>query len=162
MRRAHVAAISCLLAGCVMAGVFAAMRTMRLGAASAGPRRVDARVIAARRAKLGKWSAALERARRSKPPKLPGVPSFPPVVIPTVPARARTVELSASRGEPAHQTQSATATTTAVKYVQPPPVVQYQQAPASTTGESDEAGDSHEWNEPSGDRTGTNPTGGGD
>ena len=90
MHRLHAVVISLLLAGAAVAGASAAFRTVSLGPTAAKPATVPERVVAARRAKLDRWSAQLEHARASRPPALPKVPRFAPVVVPTVPAMSTT------------------------------------------------------------------------
>src|SRR5579864_2011427 len=84
MRRKHALAISVLLAGCLVAGAAAAMKTVRLGAAAARPPHVADTLVAAQRARLDRFAATLKNARNAQPPALPRVPRYAPVVIPAV------------------------------------------------------------------------------
>ena len=60
----------------------AAMQLVRLGPAPLRAALAPASAVANRQAKLDQLGAALARARRAKPPKLPAVPRFPHVVVP--------------------------------------------------------------------------------
>jgi uncharacterized membrane protein YgcG len=145
MRRLHAIAIALLLGAGIAAGAAASLETVHLGtAAAATPATVPDQTIATRRATLARWSASLQKARAAHPPALPEVPRYAPVQIPTMPALpaveaaapptpTTTVERSVA---PAPATTSTGTTTTEpaqATYVQPPPIVQYRQAPAVTT-----------------------------
>jgi hypothetical protein len=139
MRRTHALAMSLLLGAAVAAGAAASLRTVHLGAAAAAtPSAVPDKTVAARRAKLARWSVSLRKARAARPPALPAVPHYAPVAIPAPVAEApsspttapvRTVVVRRTR-RPATQTGKAADDQGQVTYVQPPPIVQYQQAPA--------------------------------
>lgn len=139
MRRTHTIGISLLLAVATAAGAAAAVKTVHLGAATAAskPSRLPDRVIAARRAKLAAWSAALRREAAARPPALPKVPRYAPVVIPSVPlaAHAHSTVPPAGRqdvGDGGAHVPEQTA----------PPVtqqeIQYVQAPTTTAPEGDD------------------------
>jgi hypothetical protein len=121
MGRKHALAISALLAGCVGAGAAAAMKTVHLGAAAAKPPHVADAVIAAQQAKLDRYAATLEKARKARPPALPRVPHYAPVVIPAPQTARNLASAPASAPKPAAPPP--------VKYVRPPPIVQTVQAP---------------------------------
>jgi hypothetical protein len=159
MHRLHAVVISLLLAGAAVAGASAAFRTVSLGPTAAKPATVPERVVAARRAKLDRWSAQLEHARASRPPALPKVPRFAPVVVPTVPATQLAVR-SASAPRPPARTEAAPPKQ-AVTYVQAPPKIQYVQppaAPAQTTTTSHES--EHESDQEDGGYAGGHDDGG--
>jgi hypothetical protein len=139
MRRTHALAMSLLLGAAVAAGAAASLRTVHLGAAAAAtPSAVPDKTVAARRAKLARWSVSLRKARAARPPALPAVPHYAPVAIPAPVAAepssptatpVRTVVVRRT-SRPATQTSKAADDQGQVTYVQPPPIVQYQQAPA--------------------------------
>jgi hypothetical protein len=145
MRRKDAMAVAVLLAGVVVSGTQAAMRTIRLGAAAAAPGRVPDAVIAARRARLDRFSASLARTRGEHPPALPLVPHYAAVAVPVTPP----VRAPASASAPPAQSE-----TPAVRYVRAAPVVQTVQAPPVTTTSSSSVGGD--------DDGGTDDGGGGD
>jgi hypothetical protein len=122
MSRLHSTLVAFVLGAAAATGLFAMVRTIRLGqtAAAAQPALI-ARELASRQAKLAHWSRSLERARAKHPPALPKIPKFAPVhVAPAAPAAAPVA------GAPQ------------VKYVQPQTVVKYRHAsaPHTSTGSS--------------------------
>lgn len=124
MSRLHSTLIALVLGSAAFAGFFAAVHTVRLGQTTAASSQstVAARELAARRAKLDRWSRSLEQARKKRPPALPRVPKFAPVQAPAAPSAT-----------PVAATAAATSASPPVKYVQPPPVVEYRQAQPATT-----------------------------
>lgn len=125
MSRLHSTLIALLLGAAAVSGAYAATRTVRLGATAATTQvaTAPARELAARRAKLLRWSRSLARERAKRPPALPRVPHLPPVQVPvSAPVVAPAVAPSA------------------VTYAQAPPVVRYKRAasppPTTTTGSS--------------------------
>lgn len=152
MRRMHAIAISLLLGAGVAAGAAASLRTVHLGAAAAATTAaVPEKTIAARRAKLSRWSASLAKARAAKPPALPPVPHYAPVAMPTPPAVVSTPATPTAAPTAVEQPGSRHSKPSGptVTYVQPPPIVQYQQAtaPSTTTaapvGEDEGSDDDH-------------------
>lgn len=149
MRKAHAFVVSSLLAGSVVAGALAAMKTAHLGAAASKPSAVAGSVIAAQQGKLNGWSVSLRKALKAKPPALPKVPHFAPVEIPAVPSLLASAPAPAVR-RVVHRTIAAPArkqlpaaiaplpTTTAAP---PAPVVTYVQAVTSTGWSDDSGGD---------------------
>jgi hypothetical protein len=131
MHRLHTTLIALLLSGCAVAGAAAAIRIVHLGArgSTPAPERVGDSVVAARQAKLDTWQAQLAKARASRPPALPKVPTFAPVVVPAVPARQVAAAAPAAPEADASAVTAPKPATQAVTYVQPPPVVTYRQAP---------------------------------
>ncbi len=174
MRKLHAIAISLLLGGVAVAGAAAALKTVHLGATVAAPQavRVPDGVIAARREKLAKWSASLHQARAAQPPRLPRIPRFAPVVVPTVPATLEAAPPPAPSPPPVRHVVQRRVVTLPAKHVvrsapapapqpaapqQQPPAAVVQQTTAPTTtssssppagrddeGESSEGVDGHE------------------
>ena len=161
MSRLHGLIVSLLLAGGVTAGALAATRTIHLGQAAAATPKVADSVVVSRRAQLDTFETSLHKADAAKPPALPKIPKFAPVTIPTVPPPPAPVRTAAPAPQPApakpaapkvnHVTKLAAVAPQAeppVEYVQPPPVVQYQQAPtppaASTGSHEDDSYGEHE------------------
>ena len=72
MSRLNSTLIALVLGATAVAGLFAAVRTVRLGQSASAPQTVSAtpQKLAARRAKLVHWSRSLERARAKHPPAL--------------------------------------------------------------------------------------------
>ena len=145
MPRLHGFIVSLLLAGGITAGALAATRTVHLGQAAAATPKVADSVVTARQARLDAFARSLRQAAAAEPPALPKVPTFAPVTIPTVPPPPPApVQTASPAAPPAPATSAApkvkhvaklAATAPQaeppVEYVQPPPVVQYQQAPAA-------------------------------
>ncbi len=118
MSRLHSTLVAFVLGVAAATGLFAMVRTVRLGQAVAAPKpALIARELAARQAKLTRWSRSLEQARSKHPPALPKIPKFAPVHIPPP-------------GPPA---APAAAATPQVTYVRPRAVVTYRHASASHT-----------------------------
>ena len=149
MRRAHVFVVSSLIAGCVVTGTVAAMKTVHLGVAGPKPATVPSSVLAAQQAKLSRWSVSLRRALKAKPPALPHVPHFDPVVIPAVPRVLASAPVHAVRPVVVHRTvatprakQPASAPAPTV-VAQAAPVVTTVEAPATAarSGGDDDRGD---------------------
>jgi hypothetical protein len=111
-----------LLAGCLVAGAGTAMRTVHLGQAAPKPTTVPHALLVARRAKLDRFQQYLRKARESKPPALPRVPRYAPVVVPPAPPPVEQVPLTPR--PPARRP---------VRYVRPKPVVEYVRPAATTT-----------------------------
>ncbi len=180
MRRLHAIAISLLLGAGIAAGAAAALRTAHLGAAAAATRAtIPETTIVARRAKLAKWSASLEKARTAQPPTLPRVPHYAPVPIPTMPPIQRVVAAAqptqappVEQPAPTPRKEPSKTAEQQVTYVQPPPIVQYQQAPApptattTTSGEHESSDDDHvgssgeDGGSTTGQSSGSQPSGG--
>jgi len=99
----HRAAIAALIGLAAVAGLVGLTRTLDLGAATPAAKELSPATIAKRSQALDKVAASLRRARASRPPALPPVPSYPDVPV-SSPAPAQ----SAPR---------------AVTYVRPPPRV---------------------------------------
>jgi hypothetical protein len=120
MSRLHSTLVAFILGGAAAAGLFAAVHTVRLGqnvsAAKAAP--VAARKIAARQAKLDRWSRSLQKARAKRPPALPRLPKFKPVQSPPAAPAAAPPPAAAVAAAPQ------------VKYVRPT-VVRYRHASSS-------------------------------
>jgi cytoskeletal protein RodZ len=118
MSRLHSTLIALVLGSVVVAGLFAAAKTVRLGQNVSAPKRpVAVRELAFRQAKLDRWSRSLRAERAKRPPALPKVPKFAPVPSPQAAAPATSAAApAASQAEPQ------------VRYVRPKPVVKYQRA----------------------------------
>jgi hypothetical protein len=136
MRKPHALAVSCLFAATAVTGATAAMKTVHLGTATVKAVPVPAGIVASRSAKLDGWAASLRRARASRPPKLPAVPVFPYVPIPTMPAP--TLEVA----QRVVAAQQPAAPTPAVTTIQASPVV--EPAPATASESSGEHEDHHQ------------------
>jgi hypothetical protein len=121
MSRLHATFVALVLAAVATAGLFAAVKTVRLGQRVSAQRPASAsRDIASRQAKLTRWSHSLRQELAKRPPALPKLPTFAPVQPPPAAAAA----------------PAATPVTVAapkVKYVRPRPVVKYRHAPPPTT-----------------------------
>lgn len=144
MRRTHTIGISLLLAVATAAGAAAAVKTVHLGAATAAskPVRVPDRVIAARRAKLAAWSAALRHEAAARPPALPKVPHHAPVVVPEVPLAAR-----GNSTVPAGRHGVGDSVVHVPEQPAPPVTqqrIQYVQAPTTTAPATEPEADDHE------------------
>jgi hypothetical protein len=122
MSRLHSTFVAFILGAAAATGLFAMVRTIRLGQTVAAPQTaLIAHELAARQARLARWSHTLEQARAKHPPSLPKVPKFAPVhIAPAAPPAA-----------------PATATPP-VSYVRPRAVVTYRHAaaPHTSTGSS--------------------------
>lgn len=115
MSRLHSTLIALVLGSVAVAGVFAGVKTVRLGQkvpASTHP--VAARELAFRQARLDRWSRTLRAEQAKRPPALPKVPTFAPVSSP----------------------QPAASAASQVRFVRPKPAVEYQRA----AGQSPAAG----------------------
>jgi hypothetical protein len=84
MGKAKALLISICMAALAVAGAATAMHGVSLGPASAKPAPVAAGAIAASESKLDRWSAQLRRQRSTQPPRLPAIPHFARVQIPTL------------------------------------------------------------------------------
>lgn len=82
MARSKAFVVAVVVAATAVAGAAAVMQFVRLGPSPVGPALAPASALAGRQAKLDQLSAALDHARRARPPKLPAKPRFPHVVIP--------------------------------------------------------------------------------
>jgi len=78
MHRANAFVIALLLGAAVVIGSVAALRTADLRGAPAKPA-VSSRTLARRSARLDQAEIALRKALARRPPKLPKVPTYPPV-----------------------------------------------------------------------------------
>ena len=85
MTRTSGLAISLLAGGAVAVGAYAVLTRAHLGLQASQQARIASSVVAARNANLNRYAATLERALAQRPPRLPGVPHYKPVVIPKVP-----------------------------------------------------------------------------
>ena len=122
MSRLHSSLIALVLGSVAAAGLFAGVKTVRLGQkVSAAKHPVAARELASRQAKLDRWSRSLRAQQAKRPPALPKVPKFAPVPSPQ-PA-ASPVSPAAAVSPVAPQ----------VRYVRPKPVLKYQRAAGKST-----------------------------
>jgi uncharacterized membrane protein YgcG len=95
MSRLHSTLVAFVIGAAAATGLFAMVRTVRLGQTVAVPKpALIAREIAARRAKLARWSRNLERARAKHPPALPEIP---PAAPPAAPVAAATPKVTSVR-----------------------------------------------------------------
>jgi hypothetical protein len=127
MSRLHSTLVAFVLGAAAATGLFAMVRTVRLGQTVAAPKpALITRELAVRQAKLARWTRSLEQARAKHPPALPKIPKFAPVHIPPA----------------APPAAPATAATPQVTYVQPRAVVTYRHAsaPHTSTGSSKVSG----------------------
>ena len=108
MNRRHATVIALFLALALVAGLFAALRTTRLGATSATPT-VSAAQIAQRNRQLDAVEAKLRTQAKQKPPALPALPP---------PTRA-----ASARSAPAAAAPPAASQPQRVIYVRPAPIV---------------------------------------
>ena len=127
MSRLHSTLIALVLGSVAAGGLFAGVKTVRLGQkVSTQTHPVAARELAFRQAKLDRWSRSLRAQRAKRPPALPDVPKFAPVATPHAGAPAASPAASAASSGAAQ-----------VRYVRPKPVVEYQRAagtsPATAT-----------------------------
>src|SRR6476646_5177412 len=77
MSRLHSTLIALVLGSVAAAGLFAGVKTVRLGqTVSAATHPVAARELALRQAKLDRWSRSLRAQQAKRPPALPRVPKF--------------------------------------------------------------------------------------
>ncbi len=123
MSRLHSTLIALVLASVAAAGVFAGVKTVRLGQKVSAPEHpVAARELALRQAKLDRWSRSLRAEQAKHPPALPRVPTFAPVSSPqaATPAASSAAPPSSPAAPP-------------VKYVRPRPVVKYQRSAGKST-----------------------------
>lgn len=125
MSRLHSTLIALVLGSVAAGGLFAGVKTVRLGQKVSTPTHpVAAHELAFRQAKLDRWSRSLHAQRAKRPPALPTVPKFAPVATPHA-------------GAPAASTAAASSVAPQVRYVRPKPVVEYQRAagksPATAT-----------------------------
>lgn len=86
MPRAHALVISVAIAFSVAAGGFAALRTTQLGSSPAPS--ISPTAFARETQQLRRTQAALERALRRRPPKLPPLPRPAVAAAPVAPAPA--------------------------------------------------------------------------
>jgi len=114
MNRIHSTLIALLIGAAATAGLYAAVHTVRLGQKASAPS-ISAREIASRTAKLAAWRRSLAAARAKRPPALPKLPHYAPVVA----------------SPPAPQQTPAAAAQPHVTYVQAPTVVKYKRASTS-------------------------------
>lgn len=122
MSRLHSTLIALVLGSVAVAGVFAGVKSVRLGQKLSAPTHsVAARELASRQAKLDRWSRSLRAQRAKRPPALPTLPRFASLPSPQA-------------AEPADPTTSSVVPR--VTYVRPKPVVEYERAaakPSTTT-----------------------------
>lgn len=85
MTRTSGLAISLLAGGAVAVGAYSGLTRAHLGLQPSQQARVARSVVAARDAKLNRYAVKLDGALAQRPPRLPGVPHYKPVVIPKVP-----------------------------------------------------------------------------
>jgi uncharacterized membrane protein YgcG len=118
MSRLHSTLVAFVLGAAAATGLFAVVRTARLGQKVAAPQTaLIARELAARHAKLARWNRSLQQARAKHPPALPKIPKFAPVPASPAPATP----------------YAAPAATSPVTYVRPRAVVKYRHASTSHT-----------------------------
>ncbi len=86
--RAHGLVLSLLLGTASAAGAYAIVDTAHLGDAETKPELVSSRRIAARESKLDAWAASLEKTLKARPPELPALLRYPPVVFVSGPGAA--------------------------------------------------------------------------
>lgn len=147
MSRLHSTLVAFVLGAAAATGLFATVRTLRLGQTAAAPQTaLIARELAARQAKLTRWNHSLEQARAKHPPALPKIPKFAPVHIPRAPAAPPAAPVAAA--------------TPQVTYVRPRAVVKYQHA--STSHPSHTSTGSSQPSSSSGDDRSDDGEGGGD
>lgn len=137
MSRLHSTLVALVLGAAACAGFFAAVHTVRLGqkASVAKPVPVAARELAARRAKLTRWSHSLEQARTKRPPALPKLPEFAPVQ-------------TSQAATPASGAAPAPTAPPPVEYVQPQQVIKYRRASAPAAATT--SGTTESWSDDSG------------
>jgi hypothetical protein len=122
MSRLHSTLVAFVLGTAAATGLFAMVRTVRLGQRAAAPQTaLIARELAARQAKLARWSHSLQHARAKHPPALPKIPKFAPAHIAPAPAAPAAAPVAA---------------TAPVTYVRPRAVVKYRHAAAPHTSTS--------------------------
>jgi len=80
MSRRIALVVSLLLAVAAAAGTFAVLSTAALRAAPTKPQVFDARALARRSRELDAWAASLVKAARARPPALPPIPRYAPIV----------------------------------------------------------------------------------
>lgn len=83
--RTHGLLLSLLLGATVASGAYAALRTAQLRSAATKPQLATQAAIEKRSRKLDAWARSLDRALRTRPPKLPAVPRYGPVAVVPVP-----------------------------------------------------------------------------
>lgn len=81
MHPIHRTAIAVLIGLAAVAGLVGLTRTLDLGAATPATEQATPQTIAKRSHALDKVAASLRRARASRPPALPPVPSYPDVPV---------------------------------------------------------------------------------
>lgn len=147
MSRLHSTLVALVIGAAACTGLFAMVRTVRLGQTVAATKpALIVRKLAARERKLAHWSRNLQLARAKHPPALPKIPKFAPVSIPTAPAPAAAPVAAA---------------TPQVQYVRPRAVVTYKRAstPHTSTGSSPASSDDGKSDDNGG---GDDSSGGGD
>lgn len=121
MSRLHSTFVALVLAAVAAAGLFAAVKTVRLGQRVSAQTPAHAtRDLASRQAKLTRWSESLHKQLAKRPPALPKLPTYAPVQAPPATAASPSATRVAAASPP-------------VKYVRPKPVVKYRHASAPTT-----------------------------
>ncbi len=133
LQRHHALVLSVLLAAAGVLGTLAATRTADLGATTTKPKRVPDSVIAKRARKLDAFEASLKQTLAKRPGRLPSVPTYAPVRIPSVPAVPTPAPVSRTVAAAPAAQPAAAPRPRPVKYVQPPPVVKHVPAPTTTT-----------------------------
>lgn len=141
MKKAHALVVSLLFAGAAAVGASATLKTVHLGAAAAATKtvRLPDAFVAERRRKLQRWAASLSESRAARPPALPGMPHYAPVVIPAVPPVRQVAASPAPTLAAAAAPHRATATPT-----RPAVVVRPATVPAQTTTHSSPAAGGHD------------------
>ena len=142
MGKAKAFLISICMAALAVAGAATAMHGVSLGQAAAKPAPVAAGAIAASESKLDRWGAQLRRQRSAQPPRLPALPHFARVPIPTL----APVQLPVSGTVPAAAVTSPPPQPAAERITTAPvttrtSVVAAAPPPATTTVEPDGPGD---------------------
>jgi hypothetical protein len=97
----HRTAIAVIIGLAAVVGLVGLTRTLDLGAATPAAKELSPATIAKRSQALDKVSASLRRARASRPPALPPVPSYPDVPVSSpAPPRAAPVAITYVRPPP--------------------------------------------------------------
>jgi hypothetical protein len=96
VKTAHAFSIALLLGLAVALGALAATHTVATGHAPAASAARAAVPIASRTARLDRWQRQLHAALHRRPPKLPKLVHFAPVVAPAAPAPALISRVAAS------------------------------------------------------------------
>lgn len=127
MRTTNTFLIAVMLGVAAALGTSAALRTVHLGASAAKSSTVPNHAIKQRTAKLNRAEVSLRQALAKKPPKLPRVPHFKPVHVPSAPAAP--VAAPATAAPAPH-----------VIYQRPPPIIVHKHRAGGEDGGHDHEG----------------------